>query len=258
MNCKDVQRCVHAFIDEELDPKQIVEFEAHLAECEHCQGSVTFERWFKSELKETIGRTTAPPQLSKQIRASLERAERTQRFRQLLPRAGLVAAIAASVLAALLLPEWLEPDLPQPMAAHRPVIDYVAERHARSLPIEVSGPDRNNVARWFRGKVDFAVYPPLFRSNQVQLVGGRISHVGDRQAAHLIYEHNGHPITLIVFEDRPDLPLGGIQQRAGNQTVYLGQSRGYNVAVWQNGGVSYAVSSDIDRNDMIQLVSLAQ
>jgi len=258
MNCRDVQRCVHAFIDEELDPKQIVELEAHLAQCEHCQGSVAFERWFKSELKETIGGTTAPPELSGLVRASLVRAEKNQRFRLLIPRAGLVAAIAASVLAALVLPGWLEPEHPQPVVDRRPVIDYVAERHARSLPIEVSGPDRNNVARWFRGKVDFAVQPPLFGSNQVQLVGGRISHVGDRQAAHLIYERNGHPITLIVFEDRPDIPLGGREQRAGNQTVYLGQSRGYNVAVWQNGGVSYAVSSDIDQNDMIQLVSLAQ
>jgi anti-sigma factor RsiW len=257
MNCKDVQRCVHAFVDEELEPKHIVELETHISNCEACQSVVDFEKWFKAELQVTVGRISAPPSLTSQIQGSLDRAERSQRVRSTLPRVGIAAAIAAGVVAALVLPEWLIPTSTEPQA-QRQVIDYVAERHARGLPVEVQGPDATSVARWFRGKVDFAVQPPGFNSDQLQLVGGRMSYVGDRQAAHLVYEHAGRPVTLIVFEDQQVLPLGGVQRQVGNNTVYMGQSRGYNVAVWQNGGVSYAVSSDLAQSDMIQLVSAAQ
>jgi anti-sigma factor RsiW len=168
----------------------------------------------------------------------------------------MAAAIAAGVIAALVLPEWLMPSM---MEHHetmpRPVIDYVAERHSRPLPVEVTGPDSGAVSMWFRDKVDFAVRPPTFPAGQVQLVGGRISNVGDQQAAHLIYDHHGRPITVVVFPDGAGIPIGGVQRQAGNHTVHVGQSRGFNVAVWRQGGVSYAVSSDLDQSDMIRLVS---
>ncbi len=251
MNCRDVQRCVHAFIDDELDPRQLLEVEGHLEECEPCHAAVEFERWFKAELQGAVERVSAPPGLGEQVRLSLDRTERSQRLRVLLPQAGFAAALILGVTAALLLPEWLVPTETE----YRPIIDYVAERHARSLPLEVSGPNGENVAQWFRGKVDFAVQPPTFPQEQVRLVGGRISHVGDQQAAHLVYDRNGRSITLLVFEDTVGLPFGGIEQQAGSHRVHVGQSRGYNVAVWRQGGVGYAVSSDLAQNDMIRLVS---
>lgn len=263
MSCRDVQRCVHAFIDAELDPKQIVEIESHVAQCEECRRLVEFERWFKSELGQSIGKLAAPSGLRTMVARSLDRAERKSRLRTLLPRAGMAAAIAAGVIAALLLPEWLTPsmldlDTPQVQLMPRPVIDYVAERHSRPLPVEVTGPDSGAVSMWFRDKVDFAVRPPSFPASQVQLVGGRISHVGDQQAAHLLYDHNGRPITVIVFADGAGIPFGGVQRQAGNHTVHVGQSRGFNVAVWRQGGVSYAATSDLDQSDMIRLVSSVQ
>jgi anti-sigma factor RsiW len=143
-------------------------------------------------------------------------------------------------------------------APQRQVVEYVAQQHARSLPLEVSGSDADSVSQWFRGKVDFAVTPPAFHSDSIKLVGGRLSHVGDEQAAYLVYEQRGRPVTVVVFPDDQQIPFGGVEQRAGGRDVYLGQSLGYNVAMWRQGGVNYAVSSDLDQRDMIQLVSTAQ
>lgn len=260
MICKDVQRCVHAYIDAELEPQQLLELDAHLSNCVECQQLVEFERWFKGELQDTIGRFSAPEGLSTQIRASLDRAERLQTLQSILPRVGVAAAIALGVIAALLLPSFLSStvdDEPASAGQHQ-VVDFVAKQHARSLPLEVSGPDANNVASWFRGKVDFAVQPPLFNSEQVKLVGGRLSNVGTQQAAYLFYEHNGRPLTVVVYDGQTHTPVGGIPHQAGNRAVYVGQSRGYNVAMWNQGGVSYAVSSELDQNDMIRLVSSAR
>lgn len=261
MICKDVQRCVHAYIDAELEPQQLLELDAHLTKCVECQQLVEFERWFKGELQETIGRFSAPEGLSTQIRASLDRAERLQTLQSILPRLGVAAAIALGVIAALVLPSFLSStayEEPSSADHQHQVVDLVAKQHARSLPLEVSGPDANNVASWFRGKVDFAVQPPLFNSEQIKLVGGRLSNVGTKQAAYLFYEHNGRPLTVVVFDGQANTPIDGMQHQAGNRAVYVGQSRGYNVAMWNQGGVSYAVSSELDENDMIQLVSSAR
>jgi len=259
MTCRDVQRSVHAFIDAELEAKQIIQLEAHLSECAECRRLVEFERWFKGEIKQTLGRISAPPSLATDIRSSLERAERVQKLRSAAPTVALAAALVAGVAAALVLPEWLTPARPVgvPVVQHQ-VVEYVAKQHARSLPLEVNGPDAASVSQWFRGKVDFAVTPPAFRSDQIKLVGGRLSHVGDEQAAYLVYESQGRPITVVVFEDRRDIPFGGVERRAGGREVFVGQSLGYNVAMWHQGGVAYAVSSDLDQRDMIQLVSSAQ
>ncbi len=254
MNCKDVRRYVHAFIDEELAPQKVLELEEHVEACPSCANHVAFEQWFKGEIRDTVGSVSAPVELSGLVRESLAQADRSDRIRSLLPRVGVAAALAAGVLLALFLPGWLTP-AETPPVVHRPVIDYVAERHARSLPPEVAGPDERQVSMWFRDKVDFAVTPPRFRDEPVQLVGGRISHVGDQQAAHLFYTHNGHPVTVVVFPGT-DMPMAGTQPvQVGPHTVHMGQSRGYNVAVWRRGGVSYAVSSDLDQNDMVRLVA---
>lgn len=260
MSCRDVQRSVHAFIDAELEAKQILELEAHVSTCAECRRMVEFERWFKGELRESLGRITAPPGLAQGVRASLDRAERVTTLRAVLPKAGLAAALVAGIAAALVLPEWLLPASPPPgppVVQHQ-VVEYVAKQHARGLPLEVAASDAASVSQWFRGKVDFAVTPPAFHSDQIKLVGGRLSHVGDEQAAYLVYEHQGRPVTVVVFPDDRQIPFGGVERRAGNRDVFLGQSLGYNVAMWHQGGVNYAVSSDLDQRDMIQLVSSAQ
>jgi anti-sigma factor (TIGR02949 family) len=254
MICKDVHRCVHVYIDGELTPQDALEVEGHLEECPRCKQLVEFEWWFKHQIRTSVGSVQAPADLSGRVRSSLARAERYDRVRYALPRGGALAALAAGVVLAIYLPSWLAP-APQPRAPGRAVFDYVAERHAHRLPPEITGGDEARVGTWFQDKVDFAVRPPRFRNEPVQLVGGRISNVGDRQAAHLFYEHNGRPLTVVVFQDA-DIPLGGTQPvQVGSHVVHFGQSRGYNVAVWNQGGVSYAVSSDLDQPDMFRLVS---
>ncbi len=262
MNCRDVHRYVHAFIDGELEAQQTLEVDRHLEACADCAHAVEFERWFKGELRRSVGSVLAPPALADRVRGAMARADRVDRARALLPRAGAVAALAAGVVAALFLPSWLTPsgrvaggrDASMP----RPVIDYVAERHARSLPVEVTGPDAASVGAWYQGKLDFAVNPPAFSGGDVRLVGGRISNVGDRQAAQLVYQQQGRRITVVVF-DGEGVPIQGASLlRAGPRTIYLGESHGYPVAVWHQGGVAYAASSDHARGDFVRLVASAQ
>lgn len=260
MNCKDVHRYVHAFIDGELDTQQTLEVERHLESCAECAHAVDFERWFKGELRRSVGSVLAPPALADRVRGAMARADRADRARVLLPRAGAATALAAGVVAALFLPGWLTPapEASRDPSMPRPVIDYVAEQHVHTLPTEVPGPDAASVAAWYQDKLDFAVNPPYFTAGDVRLVGGRISNVGDRRAAQLLYHLQGRRITVVVF-DGQGVPIQGASPlQAGPRTIYVGESHGYPVAVWHQGGVAYAASSDLPRGDFVRLVASAQ
>ena len=43
----------------------------------------------------------------------------------------------------------------------------------------------------------------------------------------------------------------------GNRDVYFDQEHGYNVALFRDRGVGYAIASDLDQDQMVKLVSSA-
>jgi len=256
MNCREAQRFVQVFVDGELDPHQVLEIESHLETCPTCRNVAEFETWFKGEVRACVSSVATPSELNARVRSALGRAERQDRVRAVAATGAVFAGLAACIVAAVLLPDWLvrRANVDEaPLAT--PFIDDVARGHSRNYPAEVSGPDAVSVGRWFENKVDFAVTPPSFPENRVELVGGRLSHVGNRQAAQILYERDGRRISVIVFETHGIEPSDARRLRAGPRTVYVGGSRGYNVAMWQQGDIAYAVSSDLEEPEMVRLVS---
>ena len=47
------------------------------------------------------------------------------------------------------------------------------------------------------------------------------------------------------------------KQVIGNRDVYFSQEHGYNVAMFRDRGVGYAITSDMDQDQMTKLVSSA-
>lgn len=135
------------------------------------------------------------------------------------------------------------------------VLSDVVGRHVRSLPPEVQGPNPERVATWFQGKVDFPVRPPVFPEAPAGLVGGRVSWVRDAPAAHLFYDLEGRHVSVMVFARGRRLPVDGI---AGlcvpNRKVWVGRSKGINVALLERDRVAYALASDLSEPQILRLV----
>src|SRR6185295_17848568 len=104
-----------------------------------------------------------------------------------------------------------------------PLLNESIVKHQRNLPLEVTGgPEK--VQSWFDGKVPFAVPAPQL-GPRCSLRGGRLSHLGGREAALLQYDQNGQKISVFVFDahemPRP-LPLRAPERRMiGNREVYI-------------------------------------
>jgi mycothiol system anti-sigma-R factor len=247
LRCAGIQRFVDCYLDGEFAERDRGEFEAHLAECEICREKVRVQAEWKKQIKAAAPREQAPAALRNRIKRSIAREAPAQplSWRRWTVRVMPVAA-ASGVLLTLLVSkvQW------SPVAAD--VIAKHQKMAAGTLPIEVTGgPDQ--LKQWYANKVDFPVRP--LQLPQAALRGGRLANIGDKQAAYLVYDINGDKVSVFVF-DPADLPMEA-QRKAviKNREVYFDQERGYNVALFRDHGVGYAIASDLDSDQMMKLVS---
>lgn len=149
-----------------------------------------------------------------------------------------------------------------------PIVQEAVTWHQRDVPVEVTGPSDRRVRRWFHGKVNFPVRLPRFENNhvsEVNLLGARLSNVREKQAAYVIYEANGSKLSVMVFNrSRNNHPARRAARKADvvraaamRRPVYFQNANGYNVAVVEDNGVTYSITSELPREEMVELVDAA-
>lgn len=243
LRCAGIQRFVDCYLDGEFAERDRGEFEAHLAECETCRHKVRLQAEWKKQIKAAAPKVQAPAALRNRIKRSIAREAPRQplSWRRWGVRVMPVAA-ASGILLTLIVSkvQW------SPVAA-----DVIA-KHQRNLPIEVTGgPDA--LKKWYADKVDFPVRPLLLP--HAALRGGRLANIGARQAAYLVYDMNGDKVSVFVF-DPGDQPFEAQRREViKNREVFFDQERGYNVALFRDHGIGYAIASDLDNEQMMKLVS---
>ena len=262
LHCEGVWRFCDAFVDGEFGDVERAEFEVHLEGCADCQAIVRAQATWKQAVRAAAPREKAPDlfrarldaQLAKEavqkeaVQAQLDAdlGEAAEQHRSFVARAWPYAACASVALAMLVT-----------RGPHAGVTADLIAKHQRNLPIEISG-DNDNVRRWYADKVDFPVHPPIFvGAHPGALRGGRLANVRDHQAAYLFYEVDGNKVSVFIF-DAGELPMEARRHQViGNREVYFDAERGYNVALYRDHGVGYAIASDLDQDQMMKLVSSA-
>lgn len=166
--------------------------------------------------------------------------------------ARVIGPLAAVLLLAFALPSFT---VAPAKSGQLPVVEQTVDWHVGNYPIEVTGPDSARVTQWFRNKVDFPVRLPKFANREVNLLGGRIAHVQDRRAAYLLYEVDGSRMSVLVFNGEGlTIPSDKIRQVEGRDVAVL-NNKGYEVAVLQDSGVTYTITSELPEDAFIDLVA---
>jgi anti-sigma factor RsiW len=102
----------------------------------------------------------------------------------------------------------------------------------------------HEVKPWFGGKLDFAPTVRFAGNTDFPLQGGAVEPFLDRRAAVFVYKRRLHTASLfVVMADGLAFPT---QLRA--QAV-----RGFNVAVWREGDQGYALVSDLNLSELLEL-----
>jgi anti-sigma factor RsiW len=102
------------------------------------------------------------------------------------------------------------------------------------------------VQEFFQGRVPVPVSKPPLPSAAAECVGARLGKLGARDAAQFKCRVGRRAVTVLVF-DPSELDIH-------DHEVFTQGRRGYNVVFVRHGGVGYAFTSDLDQDQMLQLV----
>ncbi|MCS6901489.1 MAG: zf-HC2 domain-containing protein [Myxococcales bacterium] len=135
------------------------------------------------------------------------------------------------------------------------IVEDLISLHAQPLPPEVTQPDE---VRRFDPFVGVPVEPPKLQRFGAKWEGGRILPLRNSRAAVLQYSMaGGHRISVYVYDPRRVRPESStLKQRVVRDTpIYVGNIRGYNVAATERQGIGYAVATDLDEPENIELIA---
>lgn len=260
MSCDNYRPFIGAYIDDEFDEREAAEFEAHLERCDRCRGELEEQLRLKQLVRESCGGEDAPDELREQILEGMREidAEREGEFGggSRLRKFGAVAAVVPLALG-FVFAFWFTSSMTVAPAksGQPPVIDQTVEWHQNNLPLEVPGPDRTHVAKWFQGKVGFPVRIPEFQKPGAELKGGRIAHVKNRRAGYLSYEVNGARMSVMMFHgDGLKIPADRVR-KVGERDVAIFNTSGYEVAMLRDDGITYTITSDLSQKELMNVVA---
>lgn len=235
MNCRDLETQLTPYLDGELIAEARVEFEAHLASCPTCPRHVEVERHNRSVIREAA-RTASPP-APPAFKARLFENIARDASRQRRVAVGRLAAVAAGVTCAMVIGHH------EYRGHQRSLYEQdAAMRHARQFPLEIEQSPAA-IERWFGGKLDHPVNLPHFPNSTA--TGARLLQVRDKPAAYIRYD-SPRPMGLFVFGDDHDIDVGA--------EPAVGSSHGYNVVSWREGDVVYQLVTDLDEQDIRDLM----
>lgn len=258
MRCEEVNPFVDAYVDGEFSGDERLDLELHLDRCPSCAGAVQQRQAFQRLVKKSLVAPTAPPHLKTAIKKGLRSAGPDSIALSMRS----VATLAAAVVLVFVVPGILhkssvhETDIVE--AAPLPLIEASVDWHRQSLPSDVTGPNTQHVTEWFSDKVDFPVRLPEFEdSSGCNVVGGRLTSMNNNTAAHIVYDVEGTKVSVLLFEDPGDLQVPRRKSPQVGADYYVTRSAGYNVALFNDNGVTYTITTDLPEQTFSNLVSTA-
>lgn len=234
-----------------LAEPQNAHFTAHLQTCGECRALFERERALEQAL-ELRPRFTLPAALRDSLAASATGAKEGKRAPR--QRAGRWVTFVLPGLAAALLAIVL---VRGPAGSRPALIDEAINDHLRVLyaqhPVEIESGGIHQVKPWFAGKLDFAPVLQFSGDEEFPLEGGAIALFVDRKAATFIFKHRLHVASLFVFRSQDLSFPSRTDQAIGQRWATSASARGYNVLLWQDHDLGYALVSDMDGKSLARL-----
>ena len=259
MDCYDVRDQLLDFQRGRLAPALASGVRRHLEACADCAHADLVERELSQALERRMPQYPAPIVLKRKLAESWPApALRADRSRG---RPWMRWALPMAVTAAGLL--ILAPGVRDLVAPRGPgvsvMVGEAVNDHVRLLqsqrPLEVESGGIHQVIPWFSGKLDFAPGIRFAGDEDFPLRGGAVGYFVDRKAAAIVYGRRLHNISLFVFKaDGLPWPTGKLEP-AGRAEVYRVEARGFNVLLWREGELGYALVSDVNASDLLLLAS---
>jgi len=252
MTCDEFLGAIDPYLDGELSVMPILRMHGHLIRCQRCRRLMDAEASLHSLLSTDAAprdepRSSLREDILRRVRA--EEVGGSDRWRGLRRFAFLSATLTSAAIVALL---FLVATIPGSTRSTRlgPFAAELAAKHvlySQGLgdPLEFRTSDPLLMAAWLERQLGSSVqFPRLTRADE-HLVGGRMSSVADTPAAYLLYELDGHSVSLFVTKLLPVAKLGAEEHKVEGVELYTSVVEGVAVAWWEDedAGRLYAATS---------------
>jgi len=243
MACDQGRAQLDAYLDGELPGESMRALDAHLRTCPACAADALTRVQLKRAIKTAGARFTPSPEFYNQIQKKIAgKPRRAWNVGWVLATAGF-----AVVLVAGLLSTYLERQNLRQQQLYSELADLHVSTLASANPVDVVSTDRHTVKPWFQGKVPFTFNLPELQNTDFNLLGGRVTYLGQVPGAHLIYQIRKHQISVFLFPER----LVGWRG-----TPDVSKERTFNVESWTQDGLRYVVFGDVAPEDIQKLSDL--
>ena len=261
MDCQDVRLHLLDYQRGSLDSARQQDVRTHLGGCAACTRVEAVEQALTELLERRLPVHPASLALKRRLAAAWPSPVRAPRPGRRGPWGWRLApglAVAAALLVALPLLYYERATVGGADGTAGMVTEALND-HLRLLqserPLEVESGGIHRVKPWFEGRLDFAPVVPFAGDQEFPLKGGAVAYFLDRKAAALVYGRRLHSISLFVFRaDGLAWPTRGLRP-IGRATASATTVRGFTVVLWRSGDLGYALVSDVNPADLLDLAA---
>lgn len=244
MRCNEARKTLYKSEYPEPVSNQLLKAKRHVKDCKDCIAFLEAERAFGTILRKAIEKDVAPEDLRNRL-LNMKKPERRSS-----KRTYQFFAIAATILIFVIAGYIFRGG-----SDNTPIIGQIVNDHIQFLPspeIQISSTSRDEIREWFKGKVVFAVNIP---SLSAELKGGRLCLFNKKRVVLLFYEHNGSPISVFIIDglDLHKIDAGKEVMLKGRKTILV-EDKGFNLLLWQERGLTYALVSDLSLEEIKKLI----
>jgi anti-sigma factor RsiW len=256
MDCGDVREVLLDYQQGRLGSEAHGQVRAHLDGCPSCAHEDRLEHELTLALERKLPQYPAPLALKRRLGAQWPAEVPSPAPPRLWLKRWMPVAAAAVILLALAPLAW-QRVLAPPDAGRSAMVTEAVNDHVRLLqsprPLEIESGGIHQVIPWFSGRLDFAPGVRFAGDADFPLRGGAVGYFLDRKAATLVYSRRLHSVSVFVVKaEGLPWPRRGLE-RVGRLEVYRTSSRGFNVILWRDGELGYALVSEVGPKDLTLL-----
>jgi anti-sigma factor RsiW len=249
MDCRTAESLLHGYFDDELDLAASIEIERHVESCRACAARLARERSLRARISASSLHFAGPGDLPGKIATNLGLpGNATRPARRAPPRQALWVASCAVALLTLASIALIE----RPPSAESLLAQQIRDGHVRSLMVrhlaDVASSDQHTVKPWFAGKLDFSPWVEDLSQEGFSLVGGRLDHLDNHQAAALVFKRREHFINLFQW------PSDGDRSEALRRR----RENGYQIVHWRESGMTFWAVSDLNAEELREFADLVR
>jgi len=242
--CESWKAKLDTYLDGELPAEEMRAFDTHVHGCSSCAADALARVQMKRGIQAAGKRFAPTSEFRRRIQGKI--ATKPQRSFRL---TWIFAAALSTLAVASMLAAYVGVQRSHREQAYGEIADLHVAALASSSRVDVVSTDRHTVKPWFQGKIPFAFDLPEVQNSDFSLLGGRMTYLGQRPGAHLIYAVRKHEISVFVFQE-------GASRGRWDESSAATRELSFHIATWSQGGLRYFVIGDASSADINNLAKL--